>query len=309
AVAAGVKRGRAGLRDPKQPIASYLFMGPTGVGKTELARATALKVFGSEKAMVRIDMSEYMEKHAVGRLIGAPPGYVGYDQAGQLTEAVRRNPYTVILFDEIEKAAPEVLDVLLQVLEDGRLTDGQGRTVDFSNTIIMMTSNLGGSLSGEGANAADDDRPTIGFTARLRDPKAPEDPQARKSRYLTALKGKYRPEFINRIGEDGVVVFNELRDEHMGPILEMRIKDLEQMEGLKAKRLTVSITERAKQRLLELAGSEENRAYGARPIKQLVNRRVADALTDAILDGVIVEGDAAVVDYDAATGRFTAAKR
>ncbi len=314
AVAAGVKRGRAGLRDPKQPIASYLFMGPTGVGKTELARATALKVFGSEKAMVRIDMSEYMEKHAVGRLIGAPPGYVGYDQAGQLTEAVRRNPYTVILFDEIEKAAPEVLDVLLQVLEDGRLTDGQGRTVDFSNTIIMMTSNLGGSLSGQ--IAEEDDRPRIGFGATLKgDHKAApraapsaEDARARKARYIAALKAKYRPEFINRIGEDGVVVFNELRDEHMGPILDMRIKDLEGMEGLKAKRLTVSVTQRAKQQLLALANSEENRAYGARPIKQLVNRRVADALTDAILDGAINEGDAAVVDYDPSTGRFTAVK-
>jgi ATP-dependent Clp protease ATP-binding subunit ClpC len=308
AVAAGIKRGRAGLRDPKQPIASYVFMGPTGVGKTELARATALKVFGSEKAMVRIDMSEYAEKSSKSRLIGAPPGYVGFDQAGQLTEAVRRNPYTVILFDEIEKADPEVLDLLLQVLEDGRLTDGQGRTVDFSNTIIMMTSNLGGSLSGE-ASVDDDERPRIGFNAVLRGAKVSQDPAKRKARYIAALKAKYRPEFINRIGEDGVIVFNELKDEHMPAILELRIKDLAALEGLRSKKLTVELTPAAKARVLELASTPENKAYGARPIKQIVDRRVADALTDAILDGVIVEGDAAVVDYDAASGKFTAAKR
>ena len=302
-VAKGVQRGRMGLRNTKQPIGSFIFLGPTGVGKTEIARQTAKTVFGSEKNMVRLDMSEYMEKHSVSRMIGAPPGYAGFDQAGQLTEAVRRNPYSVILLDEIEKAHPEVLDVLLQVIEDGRLTDGQGRTVDFSNTIIMMTSNIGGSLAGE--DAAEPKRRPMGFVTREEAPEEPAAAQsvdARRSKYLAALKAKLRPEFINRIGEDGIVVFNELGKPEMEGILTLRVKDLE--DQLKERGVTVTLTAAAKKEILERA--EAQKAYGARPLKQIVERQLSDAIVEAELEGRIGEGDAVVIGWDAKKNAFTA---
>jgi ATP-dependent Clp protease ATP-binding subunit ClpC len=302
-VAKGVQRGRTNLRNPKQPIATFLFLGPTGVGKTEIAKQTAKTVFGSEKSMVRLDMSEYQEKSSVSRMIGAPPGYVGYEQAGQLTEAVRRNPYTVILLDEIEKAHPEVLDVLLQVIDDGRLTDGQGRTVDFTNAVIMMTSNIGGSLSGSGQEK----RQRIGFVTT--DEPADkggkdESVEARRARYLAALKEKLRPEFINRVGEDSIVVFNELGEKEMRSILDLRVKDLQAQ--MKDRGVTVSLGDAAKAEIIRRA--TEQKAYGARPLKQIVERQVSDAIVEADLDGRIAEGDSIVVDWDAAARAFVARK-
>ncbi len=302
-VAKGVQRGRMGLRNTKQPIGSFIFLGPTGVGKTEIARQTAKTVFGSEKNMVRLDMSEYMEKHSVSRMIGAPPGYAGFDQAGQLTEAVRRNPYSVILLDEIEKAHPEVLDVLLQVIEDGRLTDGQGRTVDFSNTIIMMTSNIGGSLAGD-AEGVDAKRRPMGFITHEEKPADAASPDARRQKYLDAVKAKLRPEFINRIGEDGIVVFNELGAAQMESILDLRLKDLENQ--LKERGVSVSLSPAARAEILRRADTQK--AYGARPVKQIVERQVSDAIVEAELDGRVAEGDAVIVNWDAAKGAFTASK-
>ncbi|MDD5305635.1 MAG: ATP-dependent Clp protease ATP-binding subunit, partial [Elusimicrobia bacterium] len=303
-VAKGVQRGRMGLRNVKQPIGSFIFLGPTGVGKTEIARQTAKTVFGSEKNMVRLDMSEYMEKHSVSRMIGSPPGYAGYDQAGQLTEAVRRNPYSVILLDEIEKAHPEVLDVLLQVIEDGRLTDGQGRTVDFSNTIIMMTSNIGGSLAGEEADAPK--RNPIGFVTHAEKPAAPSGAaDARRAKYLAALKAKLRPEFVNRVGEDGIVVFEELGTAELSEILNLRMKELEAQ--LKERGVTVTLSAPARTEILKRA--EARKAYGARPLKQIVERQLSDAIVEAELDGRIAEGDAVLLDWDAANGSFTADKK
>jgi ATP-dependent Clp protease ATP-binding subunit ClpC len=298
-VAQGVQRGRMGLRNPKQPIGTFIFLGPTGVGKTEVARQTAKTVFGSEKNMIRLDMSEYMEKFSVSRMIGAPPGYVGFEEAGQLTEAVRRNPYSVILFDEIEKAHPDVLNILLQVIDDGRLTDGMGRVVDFSNTVIMMTSNLGGSL----AAAASNQRPQIGFhTGADDDAPANADADARRARYLAALKANFTPEFINRVGEDAIVVFNELGKPEMADILALRVSDLQ--DQLKDRGVTVTLTDDAKAEILKRA--ESRKVYGARPLKQIVERQVSDAIVAAELDGRIAEGDAIVVDWDAAKNAFTA---
>ncbi|MEQ1920468.1 MAG: AAA family ATPase, partial [Elusimicrobiota bacterium] len=303
-VAKGVQRGRMGLRNTKQPIGSFIFLGPTGVGKTEIARQTAKTVFGSEKNMVRLDMSEYMEKHSVSRMIGAPPGYAGFDQAGQLTEAVRRNPYSVILLDEIEKAHPEVLDVLLQVIEDGRLTDGQGRTVDFSNTIIMMTSNIGGSLAGD-AEGVDAKRRPMGFITHEDKPEESASPDARRKKYLDAVKAKLRPEFINRIGEDGIVVFNELGAAQLEAILDLRLKDLENQ--LKERGVTLSLSPAARAEILRRA--EAQKAYGARPVKQIVERQVSDAIVEAELDGRIAEGDPVLVDWNAEKGAFAAGKK
>ena len=300
-VAKGVQRGRMGLRNVKQPIGSFIFLGPTGVGKTEIARQTAKTVFGSEKNMIRLDMSEYMEKHSVSRMIGAPPGYAGFDQAGQLTEAVRRNPYAVILLDEIEKAHPEVLDVLLQVIEDGRLTDGQGRTVDFSNTIIMMTSNIGGSLAGEDEDFAN--RNPIGFLSHLETNVEPSA-DARRAKYLKALKAKLRPEFVNRVGEDGIVVFNELRAAQMSAILDLRVRELEAQ--LKERGVTIVLSSSARAEILKRG--EAQKAYGARPLKQLVERDLSDAVVSAELEGRIAEGDAVLLDWDAAKRAFTAEK-
>jgi ATP-dependent Clp protease ATP-binding subunit ClpB len=271
AVANAIRRSRAGLSDPKRPIGSFIFLGPTGVGKTETARALAEFLFDDEQAMVRIDMSEYMEKHAVSRLIGAPPGYVGYDEGGQLTEAVRRRPYSVILFDEIEKAHPDVFNVLLQVLDDGRLTDSKGRTVDFKNTVLIMTSNTGADkLTSAWAQGED------GF-------------EEAKERVIDALKQTFRPEFLNRV--DDIVVFHPLDDKELTHIVDLRLKDLEKL--LADRRITLELTDAARKAIFK-AGYD--RAYGARPLKRAIQRLVQDKLAVKILDGSVLHGDHVVVD-------------
>ncbi|WP_348267523.1 ATP-dependent chaperone ClpB [Edaphobacter sp. DSM 109919] len=271
AVANAIRRSRAGLSDPKRPIGSFIFLGPTGVGKTETARALAEFLFDDEAAMVRIDMSEYMEKHAVARLIGAPPGYVGYDEGGQLTEAVRRRPYAVILFDEIEKAHPDVFNVLLQVLDDGRLTDSKGRTVDFKNTVLIMTSNVGASqLSTAWASGEE------GF-------------EEAKGRVMDALRQQFRPEFLNRV--DDIVVFHPLGDEQLTHIVDLRLKDLQTL--LDDRKITLELTDKARHAIFT-AGYD--RAYGARPLKRAIQRMVQDKLAVKILDGSVLHGDHVVVD-------------
>jgi ATP-dependent Clp protease ATP-binding subunit ClpB len=269
AVSDAVRRARAGIQDPKRPMGSFIFLGPTGVGKTELARALAEFQFDDEQAMVRLDMSEYMEKHAVARLIGAPPGYVGFDEGGQLTEAVRRRPYTVILLDEIEKAHPDVLNVLLQLLDDGRLTDGKGRTVDFKNTVVIMTSNVG---SREIQEAAAD-----GNEAEMR------------SRALEVLRSHFRPEFLNRI--DDIVVFHPLTPEQLAAIVELQVR---QLSGrLQDKHIALVLTDRAKQ---HLARAGYDVVYGARPLKRLLLREIINPLALKLLDGTVKEGQTVRVD-------------
>jgi ATP-dependent Clp protease ATP-binding subunit ClpB len=270
AVANAIRRSRAGLSDPKRPIGSFIFLGPTGVGKTETAKALAEFLFDDEAAMVRIDMSEYMERHAVARLIGAPPGYVGYDEGGQLTEAVRRRPYSVILFDEIEKAHPDVFNVLLQVLDDGRLTDSKGRTVDFKNTVLIMTSNVGaGQLSTAWAQGED------GF-------------EEAKSRVMEELRKHFKPEFLNRV--DDIVIFHPLADEQLTHIVDLRLKDLQKL--LADRKITLELTDGARKAIFK-AGYD--RAYGARPLKRAIQRLVQDKLAVKILDGSVLHGDHVVV--------------
>ncbi|HWR36596.1 MAG TPA: ATP-dependent chaperone ClpB [Clostridia bacterium] len=272
-VANAIRRSRAGLSDPRRPIGSFIFLGPTGVGKTELARALAEFLFDDEHAMVRIDMSEYMEKHAVSRLIGAPPGYVGYEEGGQLTEAVRRRPYSVVLFDEVEKAHPDVFNVFLQIMDDGRLTDGKGRIVDFKNTIIIMTSNIGSVyLQAEG----------------LRTPEAFEE--ARK-RVMDALQEHFKPEFLNRV--DDVIIFNPLGMEQLSQIIELRLEDVRRL--LAGRKISLELTDAAK-RVLTTYGYDMN--YGARPLKRAIQRLVQDSLALKILDGEVLHGDHVVVDAD-----------
>ena len=274
AVANAIRRSRAGLSDPKRPIGSFIFLGPTGVGKTETARALAEFLFDDENAMVRIDMSEYMERHAVARLIGAPPGYVGFDEGGQLTEAVRRRPYAVVLFDEIEKAHPDVFNVLLQVLDDGRLTDSKGRTVDFKNTVLIMTSNIGaGQLATAWAEGED------GF----------EDA---KARVMDELRKHFRPEFLNRV--DDIVVFHPLGESQLTHIVDLRLKDLQKM--LVDRHITLELTDAAREAIFK-AGYD--RAYGARPLKRAIQRMVQDKLAMKILDGSVLHGDHVVVDAGA----------
>ena len=285
AVANAIRRSRAGLSDPKRPIGSFIFLGPTGVGKTETARALAEFLFDDEAAMVRIDMSEYMEKHAVARLIGAPPGYVGFDEGGQLTEAIRRRPYAVVLFDEIEKAHPDVFNVLLQVLDDGRLTDAKGRTVDFKNTVLIMTSNIG---AGQLATAWADSEE--GF-------------HEAKERVLGELRKQFRPEFLNRV--DDIVVFHPLRDAQLTHIVELRLDDLRKL--LTDRRITLELTDAAKEAIFQ-AGYD--RAYGARPLKRAIQRLVQDPLAMRILDGRVLHGDHVVIDADARGGlQFTTPDR
>ena len=280
AVANAIRRSRAGLSDPKRPIGSFIFLGPTGVGKTESARALAEFLFDDEANMVRIDMSEYMEKHAVARLIGAPPGYVGYDEGGQLTEAVRRRPYSVVLFDEIEKAHPDVFNVLLQVLDDGRLTDSKGRTVDFKNTVIIMTSNVGAQALATAWAQGED-----GF-------------QDAKVRVMESLRQHFRPEFLNRV--DDIVIFHPLAEDQLAHIVDLRLKDLEAL--LKDRRITLELTEAARKAIFA-AGYD--RAYGARPLKRAIQRMVQDKLAVRILDGTVLHGDHVVVDATARGGELS----
>lgn len=271
AVAAAVRRSRAGLADPNKPLGSFFFLGPTGVGKTELAKALAELLFDDERSLIRIDMSEYMEKFSVQRLIGAPPGYVGYDEGGQLTEAVRRHPYSVILLDEMEKAHPDVFNILLQVLDDGRLTDGQGRVVSFKNTIIIMTSNVGSQfIAGAGAE---------GFNEESR------------KQVMEALRSSFRPEFLNRI--DDVVIFQPLGLEDIEHIVDIQLKDVR--SRLANERMTLELSEAAKQSLA-LDGLDP--VYGARPLKRLIQRRVVDQVANLIIAGELHEGDTVLVDTD-----------
>ena len=266
AVAAAVRRSRSGLQDPNRPIGSFIFLGPTGVGKTELARALAEFLFDDERNMVRIDMSEYQERHTVARLIGAPPGYVGYEEGGQLTEAVRRRPYSVVLFDEIEKAHPEVFNVFLQVLDDGRLTDGQGRTVDFRNTVIIMTSNVGSQF-------------ILGDL----------DDETMHSRVMEALRAQFRPEFLNRVDE--IVIFHRLGREQLREIAEIQLNNV---RGLLAKRnITLALTETATDLLIE---EGYDPVYGARPIKRVLQRRIIDPLAIRVIQGDVHDGDHVVVE-------------
>jgi ATP-dependent Clp protease ATP-binding subunit ClpB len=272
AVANAIRRARAGLQDPNRPLGSFLFLGPTGVGKTELARALAAFLFDDEQAMIRIDMSEYQEKHTVSRMIGAPPGYVGYEEAGQLTEAVRRRPYSVVLFDEVEKAHPEVLNVLLQLLDDGRLTDGKGRTIDFKNTVVIMTSNLGSQLIAE--RAANEGGSIDEGTRRL---------------VMDALRDHFRPEFLNRIDE--IIFFHALGREHLKRIIDIQIAGL--MKRLEERKIHVELTDKAKEQLVR---EGYDSAYGARPLKRTIQRRVLDPLALRVLEGDFVEGDTISVD-------------
>jgi ATP-dependent Clp protease ATP-binding subunit ClpB len=288
AVANAIRRARAGLQDPNRPLGSFVFLGPTGVGKTELARALAEFLFDDEQAMIRIDMSEYQEKHTVSRLIGAPPGYVGYEEAGQLTEAVRRRPYSVVLFDEIEKAHPEVLNVMLQLLDDGRLTDGKGRTVDFKNTVVIMTSNIGSHFIAEAAVAnlksaalhADEIRIDEGVRREVMD----------------AMRAHFRPEFLNRIDE--IIIFQPLTREQMRSIIDIQLRGL--MKRLEERKIRIELTDRAKDLVIE---EGYDPTYGARPLKRTIQRQILDPLAMRVLQGEFREGD--LVRVDASGGQLT----
>ena len=291
AVAGAIRRSRAGLSDPEQPIGSFLFLGPTGVGKTELAKALAECLFDDEKAMIRIDMSEYMEKFSVQRLIGAPPGYVGYDEGGQLTEAVRRKPYSVILLDEVEKAHPDVFNVLLQVLDDGRLTDGQGRVVSFKNAIIIMTSNIGSQLIRER-----DAEETVGDMVEDMQKMTPEAAAKRMAEFANrmqdALRNTFRPEFLNRI--DDIITFNELNIASIEPIVDLQLADVS--ARLKDRHMTLVVTPAAKERL---AIDGYDPVYGARPLKRLIQRQVVDRIATGIIEGKIFDGSTVTIDLNA----------
>jgi ATP-dependent Clp protease ATP-binding subunit ClpB len=276
AVSDAVRRSRAGISDPDRPTGSFLFLGPTGVGKTELAKALAEFLFDDERAVVRIDMSEYGEKHSVARLVGAPPGYVGYEAGGQLTEAVRRRPYCVILLDEVEKAHQEVFDILLQVLDDGRLTDGQGRTVDFRNTILILTSNLG---SAEIANQAMDE-------------------DAKRETVMAVVRVTFKPEFLNRL--DDIILFDPLTTEELAEIVDLQVAAL--ARRLAARRLLLHVTPAARE-WLALTGFDP--VYGARPLRRLVQSAIGDQLARALLAGQIVDGDTVLVDTDPGADALT----
>ncbi|MGH6821101.1 MAG: AAA family ATPase, partial [Methylocella sp.] len=276
AVATAVRRARAGLQDPNRPIGSFMFLGPTGVGKTELTKALAAFLFDDEHAMVRIDMSEYMEKHSVSRLIGAPPGYVGYDEGGALTEAVRLRPYQVVLFDEIEKAHPDVFNVLLQVLDDGRLTDGQGRTVDFKNTLIIMTSNLGSEYL-----------ISLGET---------QDVDVVRDQVMGVVRSHFRPEFLNRLDE--IILFHRLKREHMGAIVDIQIGRLRKL--LAERKIAISVSEAARN---WLAAKGYDPAYGARPLRRVIQKTLQDPLAEELLADRVHDGD--TVDVGLSEDRLT----
>ena len=272
AVAKAIRRGRVGLKDPKRPIGSFLFLGPTGVGKTELSKALAECLFGDENAMIRIDMSEYMEPHSVSKLIGSPPGYVGFDEGGQLTEKIRRKPYSVVLFDEIEKAHPDVMNMLLQILEDGRLTDSQGRTVNFKNTVIIMTSNIGARLI--------TDKKSLGFSKVDNDKKDDQKKEYEeiKKEVMEALKKELRPEFINRIDE--IIVFHKLTDKEIDKIIDIMLKEV--VARLKDQKINIEIEPSVK-KLIASKGIDKN--FGARPLRRTIQSVLEDSLAEEILDG------------------------
>jgi ATP-dependent Clp protease ATP-binding subunit ClpB len=278
-VSNAIRRSRAGLSDPKRPIGSFIFLGPTGVGKTELARALAEFLFDDERSLLRIDMSEYMEKHSVSRLIGAPPGYVGYDEGGQLTEQVRRRPYAVVLFDEIEKAHPDVFNIMLQIMDDGRLTDGKGRVVDFKNTILIMTSNLGSSY------------------LQAENLRTPEDFEKASEQVMGALHGHFRPEFLNRV--DDIIVFGPLGKDQLVKIVDLRLEDVRRL--LADRKISIELTDAAKD-LLFTQGYDAN--FGARPLKRAIQKLVQDPLALKILDREILHGDHIVIDADNKAGKM-----
>ncbi|MEK6276841.1 MAG: AAA family ATPase, partial [Actinomycetota bacterium] len=281
AVSKAIRRSRAGIKDPKRPAGSFIFLGPSGVGKTELGRTLAEFLFGDEEAMVRIDMSEYMEKHAVSRLVGSPPGYIGYDEGGQLTEAVRRKPYSVLLLDEIEKAHPDVFNILLQILEDGRLTDAQGRTVDFRNAIVIMTSNIGASEIAKNTG--------IGFTVSDETGMSYED---MKSRIMSDLKKVFRPEFLNRIDE--VIVFHKLTKEEIKEIIDLMIARVRVQ--IAEHEMQLELTDEAKELLIEKGWDP---SMGARPLRRAIQRYVEDPLADEVLKrGERVGGSTVLVELD-----------
>ncbi|MBP3624291.1 MAG: ATP-dependent Clp protease ATP-binding subunit [Peptococcaceae bacterium] len=280
AVSRAVRRAQSGLKSPKRPIGSFLFLGPTGVGKTELARALAEVLFDDEDAVIRADMSEYMEKHSVARMVGAPPGYVGHDEGGQLTEAVRRKPYSIVLLDEIEKAHPDVFNILLQVLDDGRLTDSQGRTVDFKNTVIIMTSNIG---------ASHIKNSTVGFGTAGNGEENKAEYDKMKARVMEALKAAFRPEFLNRVDE--TIVFHALEKEHIMQIVDLMMKDLH--KRLAEQNITMEVTAEAKAKLVE---DGYDPAYGARPLRRTIQRQVEDPLAEDLLRGRYQAGDVVKVD-------------
>jgi len=271
AVSTAVRRARAGLQDPNRPIGSFMFLGPTGVGKTELTKALAEYLFDDETALIRIDMSEYMEKHAVARLIGAPPGYVGYEEGGALTEAVRRRPYQVVLFDEIEKAHPDVFNVLLQVLDDGRLTDGQGHTVDFRNTLIIMTSNLGADYL-------------------VNQPEG-QDTDAVRDQVMGVVRSAFRPEFLNRVDE--IILFHRLKRTEMGRIVDIQMVRLQKL--LDDRKITLVLEPSARD---WLADKGWDPAYGARPLKRVIQKSVQDPLAEMILAGTVKDGETVNVSGD-----------
>lgn len=284
AVSKAIRRGRVGLKDPNRPIGSFLFLGPTGVGKTELSKALAESLFGKEDSMIRIDMSEFMEGHSVSKLIGSPPGYVGYDEGGQLTEKIRRNPYSVILFDEIEKAHPDVMNMLLQILDDGRLTDSNGRTVDFKNTVIIMTSNIGARLI--------TDKKSLGFMgAGSTNDESKKEYENTKKDVLAELKKEFRPEFINRIDE--IIVFHKLQNEEIKQIINIMLSQV--IKRLKEQNIEIEISEDVKDKILE-NGIDTN--YGARPLKRAIQNMLEDKIAEAILDGKIVKNKKANIVLD-----------
>jgi len=269
AVSNAIRRARANLQDPNRPLGTFIFLGPTGVGKTELARALAEFIIDDEQAMVRLDMSEYMEKHTVARLIGAPPGYVGYEEGGQLTEAVRRRPFSVVLFDEIEKAHTDVFNVLLQVMDDGRLTDGHGRTVDFKNTVIIMTSNVGSQWINQ---------PDLGY-------------EEMRERVMEVMQASFRPEFLNRV--DDALIFHQLSREHLHQIVNIQLRGLQ--KRLAEQHIELELTDAAKELLIE-AGYDPT--YGARPLKRTIQQKILDPLAMQILAGWFQDGDSVLVDVD-----------
>jgi len=275
-VANAILRNRAGLSDPARPIGSFIFLGPTGVGKTELVRALAQYLFDDDKAMIRVDMSELMEKHAVARLVGAPPGYVGYEEGGQLTEQVRRRPYSVVLFDEIEKAHPDVFNMLLQILDDGRLTDGQGRTVSFKNTVIVMTSNIGTGMV---------DKNVIGFSVHGKDARNADT----RKRLLDALRQHFRPEFLNRV--DDIIVFNSLAREHLFEIVDIQLQNVGKL--LKDRKVKLEVTPAVKDRIISEGYDPQ---YGARPMRRAIQRLIQDPLALKLINGEFAEGDTILVD-------------
>jgi ATP-dependent Clp protease ATP-binding subunit ClpB len=278
AVSDAVRRSRAGISDPDRPSGSFLFLGPTGVGKTELAKALAEFLFDDERAMIRIDMSEYSERHSVARLVGAPPGYIGYEEGGQLTEAVRRRPYCVVLLDEVEKAHSEVFDILLQVLDDGRLTDGQGRTVDFRNTILILTSNIGSAFIAD----------------------ATLDDDAKKDAVMSVVRSTFKPEFLNRL--DDIILFDSLSTEDLTEIVELQVARL--ARRLSDRRLTLNVTPAAKE-WLALTGFDP--VFGARPLRRLIQSAIGDQLARKLLAGEITDGAEVLVDVDAESDTLTVA--